>query len=241
MKSDFEACRPTWLRADRPPAFAEGEIHLWRAALDLGVQEYLRYGKSLSHTEKERFARCLSERERLRRISARGILRCLLAGYLSTSPEAVSLTVVASGKPRLADPPAKGALHFNLSHAGGLALFVFSVQGPVGVDVERTDRTVDPLALSSRFFSEEETRFLKTLQGVERRDAFLSLWTEKEACLKALGKGIGALSTVARSKGILQVRRLLPEKGFVASVASATQGYQVRCLQWALASPSPPE
>ena len=95
------------------------------------------------------------------------------------------------GKPILASQPADVDLQFNLSHSGDLALAGFCVGGSLGVDVEHTDRAVDPDALIARFGSPGEREMLTALKPDARRRRFLELWTCKEACVKATGLGIG--------------------------------------------------
>lgn len=90
----------------------------------------------------------------------------------------------------LGDPPGRHGLWWSLSHTAGLAACLWSSAGPCGVDVERSDRRADALAVASRYFDPAEFRWLDTLPGAERQGAFLDLWTRKEACLKALELGI---------------------------------------------------
>jgi 4'-phosphopantetheinyl transferase len=62
----------------------------------------------------------------------------------------------------------------------------------VGVDVEKTDRTVELLLVGERVFSAHEMQALRALSSVEQRHRFFDLWTLKEAYIKAIGMGLAA-------------------------------------------------
>ena len=99
------------------------------------------------------------------------------------------------GKPDLANgrDPLGRTLHFNLSHSSSLALIAVSVDGAVGVDVERWRERIEPLEIADRFFSPFERDQLFALP-VEQPEhllrGFFSTWSRKEAYLKATGHGI---------------------------------------------------
>jgi 4'-phosphopantetheinyl transferase len=77
--------------------------------------------------------------------------------------------------------------HFNISHSGDWV--VCAVDNlPVGIDVEKI-HDVD-LNLSARFFSEEEHKYLLSLEISKRRNSFFELWTLKESYIKADGRGL---------------------------------------------------
>lgn len=119
----------------------------------------------------------------------RAPLLALLAAYLQQPVEALALTEGEHGRPRLPDAIA-GGLDFNWSHSGGGALVVLGRGIAPGVDVEcRRDRP-RALDIARRYFHPAEAAWLESLPSTAQGDAFLSLWTAKEAMLKALGRGI---------------------------------------------------
>jgi phosphopantetheinyl transferase len=89
----------------------------------------------------------------------------------------------ANGKPLLAGGAA--AWGFNLSHAGGFAVAGLARGAAIGVDLESTARKADIERLGERVFSESE----QALVRAGGREAFFTLWSQKEALLKALGCG----------------------------------------------------
>lgn len=85
------------------------------------------------------------------------------------------------GKPYLENGP-----FFNVTHSGRLiALAVAEIE--IGIDVELIQE-YDYLSLIEEFASEKEkTRILYSRNPLKE---FLNCWTQKEACIKQIGKGL---------------------------------------------------
>jgi 4'-phosphopantetheinyl transferase len=115
-------------------------------------------------------------------------LRPLLAAYVGHSAAELRLARGEHGKPYLAAPP---TLEFNLSHTRGGALVGISRQQVLGVDIETRQRSRPVIELARRYFAEAEAVALSRVAAAHRQDAFLRLWSCKEAVVKALGRGIG--------------------------------------------------
>ena len=67
---------------------------------------------------------------------------------------------------------------------------ICSAKAPGSIDVEqiRLDFAVESIA--KRFFSPAEAAVLCGLEADDKKEAFFSCWTRKEAYVKALGKGL---------------------------------------------------
>jgi phosphopantetheinyl transferase len=172
--------------APRAESLEAGELHLWRARLDApGLAGDI----VLSDAERDRAGRFRFEGDRVRWSRARAILRRLLGDYLERDPRAIELEAGANGKPRLLDGE---GLAFNLSHSGHLALFAFTLDNPVGVDVELGGRARDHLAIAERVLGAEAIRRLRELPPHLREPEFLRSWVRHEAALKCRGERLGA-------------------------------------------------
>ncbi|MBI1357390.1 MAG: 4'-phosphopantetheinyl transferase superfamily protein [Acidobacteria bacterium] len=143
---------------------------------------------TLTQRERNHAAKYCFDHLRVRYILATGGLRILLGRYLNIRPERVEFRYGVKGKPSLA-----GSDHqFNMSHSGELALFAFTPECELGVDVERM-RTVDDLfGIAAGAFCPEETAELRSLPPRLLHQGFFSLWTRKEAYIKAIGQGLYA-------------------------------------------------
>ena len=118
---------------------------------------------------------------------ARGLLRTLLGRYLQVSPASIVFKYGSKGKPALAGP---AGIDFNVSHSGGLAVFAFTADCEVGVDVERIRPRPDMQGIANRFFCSEEAAELMSLTAGQREHGFYLCWTRKEAYIKASGDGL---------------------------------------------------
>jgi 4'-phosphopantetheinyl transferase len=178
-----------WQTPAQPFALPLDCVHVWRAELACSPNTLQMYAASLSPDEQERATRFRFSKDRDHYISARGILRRLLAGYLPAEPSAINFTVNAFGKPAL-DASFASSLEFNLSHSGGWALFAFAWDRRVGVDIELCRSEVNFAALADSVFSSKERQFLRLMPAAYRAPAFYACWTRKEAYIKAQGQGM---------------------------------------------------
>ena len=167
-----------------------GEIHVWRASLDVAAETSRRCGQFLSAEERRRAAQFHFPRDRKRYILSRDTLRTLLGHYLEVPPGEVTFDRGKNTKPQLASPFCRSGLHFNLSHSHGKLLVAITRGFPVGVDVEKIRPELNIEAIAKRFFSSIELEQLNGLDSSVRCSAFFAAWTRKEAYLKARGEGI---------------------------------------------------
>jgi 4'-phosphopantetheinyl transferase len=124
------------------------------------------------------------------RAQGRAPLQQLLSRYLGIEPAQVRIQDGAHGRPQLADTHAT-TLDFNWSHSRDHALIAVARGITPGIDLELRNRRTRGLALAGRFFSAAETQRLSALPDAAQDEAFLDVWTAKEAVLKALGHGLG--------------------------------------------------
>ncbi|HEX4454970.1 MAG TPA: 4'-phosphopantetheinyl transferase superfamily protein [Kofleriaceae bacterium] len=121
----------------------------------------------------------------------------------------------AAGKPQLVG----GAIHFNLSHSGELAVVAVS-DAPVGIDVEQQRAIADPAAFARRFqFDTTDQREL------------MRLWCRKEAWLKARGIGLAGVTARMDLRGWF-VADLELAAGYSAAVARAGSPMEICVIDW---------
>ncbi|HUP00119.1 MAG TPA: 4'-phosphopantetheinyl transferase superfamily protein [Gemmatimonadota bacterium] len=193
-----------WEELRQVPDLAADEVHVWRAALDLGPAALERAVAVLSTDERRRAGRFRFAVHRDRFVASRAVLRSVLGDYLNLSPAAVPLIAGPAGKPVL--PPGRRAgVEFNLTHSGDRVLIAVTRGRSIGIDLERMRRGMPIERLAGRFFTPREAAELRAVPAAVRPAAFFACWTRKEAVLKAAGG----------------FERGLPAalKGFVVSVA----------------------
>ncbi len=118
------------------------------------------------------------------------MLRHQLGKETGIVPESVLFVTEKHGKPRLDTPGVDTSPHFNLTHSGGFVALAIS-DDEVGIDIENLRPVTTAERLAQRFFSPEERKHVFELDGEARDRAFLRIWTQKEAYLKATGLGVG--------------------------------------------------
>ena len=141
----------------------------------------------LTEAENRKAARFVFERDRWRYWAAHSGLRHLLSRRTAIPPGQLEFGEGPFGKPYLRNVV---GCAFNLSHSEDLAVVLIAAQGEIGVDVEMLRPMPDAQALAERNFSRAECVCLRAFRPSDRDHAFLTGWTRKEACLKAIGSGL---------------------------------------------------
>jgi 4'-phosphopantetheinyl transferase len=189
MNVPMNICDPDFT-INVPVSLPRDEVHLWRVDLESIRSAEVRWREVLSGDERHRASRFHFSTDRQNYIAARALLRIIVANYLGAGPTGITLSYSNKEKPSLGPAHADSGIKFNLSHSGGIALYAFSHERDLGVDVEqiRKDFEVEPLA--RRFFSPNEQQQLASFPAAEQVDAFFRCWTRKEAYIKATGDGL---------------------------------------------------
>jgi 4'-phosphopantetheinyl transferase len=115
------------------------------------------------------------------------LARIALSHCHSLAPQAWRFTLNRYGKPA-AEPEC--GLRFNLSNSTGLVVCLIAQGAEVGVDVEPCSRAGKIAELAPEVFSPLELAQLDALNGDEKLDRALRLWTLKESYIKARGMGL---------------------------------------------------
>jgi 4'-phosphopantetheinyl transferase len=166
-----------------------GDLHVWTVALDQPPTPLNLLARTLSADELERAGKFRFPRDRDRFMTARAMLRAILARYLGRDPVSVAFTYGPQGKPAVHGSAGEIELGFNLTHSEDLALIAVTYGRPVGVDLEGVRPFEDVKDVPARIFSPRELAEFQSLAPSHRATAFFSAWTRKEAFVKATGLG----------------------------------------------------
>lgn len=179
-----------WSEPPESLSLAAGEVHVWRVELEQPDHVLEKFRETLEEHELDRADRFHFEKHRRHFVAGRGALRQLLAQYLDTNPEQVRLSYGAYGKPALDGEHKDSSLRFNMSHSHEVALFAFTENREVGVDVEHIRADFASEDIARRFFSRREVETFNTLPQHDQVAAFFRCWTRKEAFIKVIGLGL---------------------------------------------------
>ena len=148
----------------------------------------------LDEAERARAARLQPVRRRRQFLATHALTRVALSHGHPLSPQSWSFSRNEYGKP---SPLPECGLRFNQSDSVEMAVCLVALPDPiggaaaeVGVDLESFSRAEEIVPLASRVFSKAERAQLEALPARERADRALTLWTMKEAYIKARGMGL---------------------------------------------------
>ena len=144
---------------------------------------------TLSDAERERARRFRFEADRNRYIAAHGALRILGERTFGIPAGRQHYSANAYGKPKLLEHP---DLHCNISYSANLSILGWSHGVAIGLDMEFLRPIPDACSLMRHYFAPEESAALAEISSDTPgfHASFLSVWVRKEACLKAVGRGL---------------------------------------------------
>ncbi len=251
MKEPPEDRGPHWESPPADWALKAGEVHVWRSRIEAPPTQVEEARAILAPDEVARADRFIREVHGIHFTLARGALRVLLGRYLEVRPEEVQFKYEDQGKPFLADGQAESGIQFNLSHSGSVALFAFTLESAIGVDVEVFREKLDADKIARRFFAPGEVETLFALPEELWEQGFYNCWTRKEAYIKACGDGLslpldsfevslipGEAPELLRARGgDAEVARwsfhaLEPGPGYAGALAVEAQQVRLRTFQF---------
>ncbi len=120
----------------------------------------------------------------------RAALRTVLCRTLRCSNDELSFRASKYGKPFALVGGVPASIAFNVSHSGQHGLIALAPEGRIGVDVEEISARKDIDGDIRLLFSPGERARLNRADGRRQLELFWSLWTMKEALVKASGTGL---------------------------------------------------
>jgi 4'-phosphopantetheinyl transferase len=172
--------------------YSTNVLEVLAARIDVSPEELEMLSGALDSTELQR-ARSLPEATKREFVATRAILRTLLGERLEVPAAEVMLRKSENGKLSAVS----GDVLFNVAHSKGLAVFAFTHNLQVGVDVELLRPLADLGGVVELTLAPSEAADLQSVPAGDRAAAFFACWTRKEAYLKASGNGLGSPRDVA--------------------------------------------
>ena len=166
----------------------QAEVHVWGLWLKAPAAVNQAYRRLLSPTEAVRADRFVFDYLTRSYELSQGALRLLLANFRKCEPSDIGFDFGPRGKPLL---QGGSRIRFNMAHSGAMALYAFTLDCEIGVDVEELRDIPDLAQIASHYFSKAEaSELLSISDSISARDAFFRCWTRKEAYIKAVGDGL---------------------------------------------------
>ena len=181
--SDY--CQTDWRIVDRLPSLESGDLHVCSIKIDRSQEHIL--SSCLSPNEVKRAMKFRHPEDRADFVVCRGVLRRLLSEYLSIGTGQVQISYTRDGKPFVDHHSTN--IRFNISHSHEIALFAFSKDFDLGIDIERIDANVIDEGMISHCLHPNEMERYQALEVEKKAPFFFDCWTGKEAYLKLRGDG----------------------------------------------------
>lgn len=169
-------------------------IDVWTIALGQPIEIVDRCYQRLPIDEQAKADRYKVEPARRAFTLARWALRTKLAEQLDCKPQEVRFSYGEFEKPHLAEPASEG-IGFNVSHSGDWAVGAIGPFEYLGVDIEKLRPVNNLESLARTVFSEYELKEWLARPEDSRSQELFRKWTQKEACLKAVGVGLSNAMT----------------------------------------------
>ncbi len=173
---------PLW--NDHPDFSLNGTTALWRVQVQQFSSLLPDFLRVLSEEEIRRSERYHRKQDAVRFIVGKGMLRIILSRYLDHHPAEIIFAKSFNKKPRITPPV---GLEFNVSYSKEWIIVAVAAE-PTGVDIEFIDPTFDYELVMDNWFTKEEKEYI-TFSPTPHA-SFFSLWTRKEALLKATSLGL---------------------------------------------------
>ncbi len=165
-------------------------VHIWYADVSRMGERLAGLHAVLSPDEAARAARYRFAADRDLFVVARGMLRTVLGETLHIAPSEVRFTTGEFGKPHLNPAHHQQDIRFNVSHTRGCAVCAIRYGREVGIDVENVSVLPILSELLPRILTAYEQEQVAKATTSERGNLLMTLWTTKEAYLKARGVGL---------------------------------------------------
>lgn len=174
--------RPVWRDAKHCDYRIENRVDVWLIEASKNLHLLKSYVPALNTDEMARANRYLRQEDRDRFITSRASLRFILSKYTRKQPPDIVFEYGPNRKPYIPG----SHIQYNLSDSGYQVLIAIS-RYPVGVDVEYIKPTFYYDTILPLNFNQAEIDFINETDSSNR---FFTLWTRKEAILKATGVGL---------------------------------------------------
>jgi 4'-phosphopantetheinyl transferase len=163
----------------------EDEVHIYKESIDFLEKLDNDVLYSLSKSENQRLNSYINPSDKKRFALGRYITRSMLKRYTGKCFNCKEFLYNAYKKPIIRESNIN--IEFNITHSENIVLVAFS-KAPVGIDIE-IEKNFDWSLVSDLVFTSKELNYLYTLTDEEFKRIFFKLWTNKEAYIKASGKG----------------------------------------------------
>ncbi len=163
----------------------QGQVQIWTARFSDWKSKIPELRDLLSAREVVRVERLKVRVKQEQGITSRALTRIILSSYLDQPPPDIPIQTSKTGKPYLASSD----LSFNISHSEDIFVCGVTSVRQIGIDIQKNYPIDNMDKIIRNYFSEDEGEYLRSRPSDQLTGDFFSIWTAKEAFLKATGSG----------------------------------------------------
>lgn len=225
----------------------DNQVHVWQAKINTpsGYPEDIL--NTLSQEERERAHKLQFQKDREHFIFRHYQLRLILSKYCGCQPHEIKFRYNPYKKPFIFMPDYK-EVKFNISFSHDLMLVGLNKHKEIGVDIEKVHEIHDLETVAVNNFSARELKILN--EALDKIKTFFTIWTRKEAFIKATGKGmyypLKSFCVCINSTGscehpvifnrpikskLWRITELITSEGYIASLAIKTNKFRISYFQ----------
>lgn len=162
-------------------------IHIWYIPLNIETP-FSHVFSILSTDEQEKANNFYFEKHKKHYVYRRFALRKILSKYYNIDPKTISFSYNDYQKPYIEDNI--HLLQFNMSASNIMAMLAITKNDLLGIDIECIKPIDDIINIAKQFFSSKEISNFLLIPEYKKLEAFYTIWTRKEAFIKAIGDGL---------------------------------------------------
>lgn len=170
-----------WKTYDNTTILSDHQTHVFKVCVSSLISRF-DTGGLLTEDEKTKGNRYLRQEDKNSFKVRRSVLKTLIARFLAIPTDEVVFNTYNNKK----KPHIEG-IHFNTSHSHDLSLIAIS-KAIIGVDIEFEQPNFDFTEVAPTALTEDEQAFIN--HNSNPISNFYTVWTRKEALLKASGEGL---------------------------------------------------
>jgi 4'-phosphopantetheinyl transferase len=164
----------------------EARADVWKFNMDMLESQFHTFISNLKEDETSRYEKLVDSSKQRIHMACRGLLRLVVSQYVRQDPKQIQFSYNSYGKPYLLSHP---AFMFNVSHSGNWFYIIVSQNDEIGIDCELiNNKNIGNLA--RKILNRKDYAQFKDLSQQVKPKRLIQAWTQKEAFIKAIGKGL---------------------------------------------------
>lgn len=164
----------------------DAHADVWKFNMHLLHGQFYSLFSFLTKDETKRYGKLIDTSKQRNHMACRGLLRLVVSLYTMQDPKQIQFSYSSHGKPFVLGHP---NCLFNLTHSGNWLYIIVSPYHEVGIDCEMiTHKNIGKLA--KHILNPIDYDQFKELPQQDQIKRLVQAWTQKEAFIKAIGKGL---------------------------------------------------